>query len=206
MVDSKVKRVKIASEIVESTSESSSEAEGHELGQEFEFESSDSDDHGSSSGDMSDFTEIEDLEGLEDDCFIVEEPEIINAGINTSVELEETDELFSGSTVSSKDCSIALLSIMHKHCLTYSAVTDIIKLFSNSLPSPNSLSGLMQNYVDYDADTIVHRCCGYCTQLLPDDSSCPLEECKRACIPDSSFVEVCLEKQLKTFFSGNYSR
>lgn len=113
---------------------------------------------------------------------------------------EGQQKLYSGSQISSQDCSVALLSIMHKHSLTYAAVSDILKLFSNSLPSPNSFphtqDQLLKNVVTFYEDTVVHRCC---TGFLPSDSICSNAECQGANIPDSTFVEVCIEHvQLKT--------
>lgn len=119
----------------------------------------------------------------------------------------QREELFAGSEVSSHDCSITLLSIMNKHCLTYSAMEDIIKLFCTALPTPNTLPQsqhlLMKNFVSYDSDTKVHHSCGHCTQLLPLGSLCPRAECQRAGIADATFVEVFLDKQIQTLFSGN---
>ena len=121
-------------------------------------------------------------------------------------EIMERHILYPGSNLSSHDCSVAILSIMHKHSLTYSAVTDILKLFSQSLPSPNSLPQtqhlLLKSYVNYKVETIVHRCCGYCSRLLSDDTSCTIAECQQACIPESSFITICLDQQLKTLFMG----
>lgn len=115
----------------------------------------------------------------------------------------------SGSELSNKDCSVILLSIMNKHSLTYAAMDDILKLFSNSLPTsnffPKTLHLLMKDYVDYEKDTIIHRCCGYCSQLLPSgSSSCFRVECRKHNLPDATFVEVCLDQQIKTLFSGTY--
>jgi hypothetical protein len=123
------------------------------------------------------------------------------------IEMEELQNLFPGSKISSHDCAIALLSIAHKHSLTYSAVTDILKLLSVSLPSPSFLPashhGLFKSYVNYKEETVVHRCCGYCTNLLSQSSSCTVGECQDANIPDASFVEIRLDHQLRTLFSGN---
>lgn len=143
-------------------------------------------------GEMYDSSSCDSSGGVSDECDSVS---------------DKAPDLFQGSAVSSRDCSIALLSIMHKHSLTYSAVTDILNLLSLSLPSPNTLPtsqySLMKKYVNYQADTKVHRCCGNCTKLLVGDSSCSVADCRRANIPDSTFVEICLDKQIKTLFSGN---
>ena len=118
----------------------------------------------------------------------------------------EQEHVFSCASTSTHEWSVALLSIFYKHSLTYSCVTDILKLFAQDLPSPNSLPQsqhfLMKNFVNYDEDTVLHHCCGFCTQLLPPKSSCSQPECQLAGVDDSSFIEVHLDKQLQHLFSG----
>lgn len=120
-----------------------------------------------------------------------------------------TQMLFDGSSVTSHECSLALLSLMDKHRLTYSAVNDTLKMFSCVLPSPSYLQqserSLIKKFIDYDKLTTVHRCCGFCTNLLPSGSDCTRNECQVAPVRAATFVEVSLECQLKTLFSGAYS-
>lgn len=118
-------------------------------------------------------------------------------------------ELFSGSSVTKEELSVALLSLFHKHSMTYMCVTEVLKLFSQVLPStnllPRTLHMLMSKFVHYDSDTATHHCCGYCTQPLSPGSQCSRLECRSADIGESSFIEVYLDKQLLRLFSGMLS-
>lgn len=114
-------------------------------------------------------------------------------------------DLFSGALISSEEFCIALLSIFHKHDLTYSCITDLLKLFAYSLPSPNTLPptqyALMKKFVDFDTSTIIHYCCGFCTRpLLSSGLKCSRQECQSA--SESSFIEVRLDRQIQCLFSG----
>lgn len=115
--------------------------------------------------------------------------------------------LFSGANISCEEFSTILLSISHKHGMSYSSITDILKLLSHSLPSPNMLPQtnflLLNGAVDYKSSTTVHRCCGYCTKILVD-STCSRSECKLAKTSDCTFVQVSLKAQLQTLFSGSF--
>ena len=120
--------------------------------------------------------------------------------------LEEHELLFSGASTSTHAFSVALLSIFHKHSLTYACVTDILKLIGQALPSPNYLPQtqytIMRKFVDYNDDTLVHQCCGFCTRLLPLGSDCLQDECLASGVQKPSFIEVRLNKQLQHLFSG----
>ena len=114
--------------------------------------------------------------------------------------------LYPGSNVSKNDFNVAMLSISHKHSLTNSCLVDILNLFSEVLPMGTQTSSrhmLMRSFVDYNEEITVHRCCGYCSRLL-SDLSCDLPECQAAEVSDSSFIQICLVKQLQTLFSGLY--
>ena len=114
--------------------------------------------------------------------------------------------LFNQATVSTKEFCVAMLSMFYKHSLTYSSLTYILKLLVQVLPSPNSLPHstyiLINKFVDYNANVIVHHCCGFCTRLLSDGNPCSQVECQSNSLTNFSFVEVRLDKQLERIFSG----
>lgn len=103
--------------------------------------------------------------------------------------------------------SVALLSMVCKHNMTDSCTADMLKLFAQMLPEPNplppSLFLLLNKFVSYDQETVLHRCCGFCNTLLPMDTSCQATECLSAGVQESSFIEIRLDKQLQTLFSGS---
>lgn len=100
--------------------------------------------------------------------------------------------------------SIALLSIMDKHSLSYSSVNDLIKLFSFSQPNflSSSLHLLLKKFANFEDNTRLHHCCGFCTKLLKGNLSCIMPECQAQQLPVSSFIEVRLDRQLQVLFSG----
>lgn len=104
--------------------------------------------------------------------------------------------------------SVALLSMVCKHNMTDSCTADMLKLFAQMLPAPNplppSLFLLFNKFVLYDQETLLYRCCGFCSTLLSTDMSCQSTECLAACVQDSSFIEIRLDKQLQTLFSGTH--
>ena len=114
--------------------------------------------------------------------------------------------LCSQATMSQHEFLISFLSIFNQHCLTYSCAADFLKLFSQVLPVPNSVpqtpQTLLKKFVNYEASTIMHQCCGYCTMPLIDGKSCPQTECKSMSAANSAFVEVRLDKQIQKLFSG----
>lgn len=128
--------------------------------------------------------------------------------INTNSEVQS---LYSGSNITNQDFSVALLSLSHKHSLTNSCVVDILNLFLQVLPTslpnqlPKSYHVLMKEFVDYSRSVIVHRCCGYCSRLLSLNSICDMPECLMANVAESSFIQVAIDKQLQTLFSGKNS-
>lgn len=89
--------------------------------------------------------------------------------------------LFPGAQFSNHEFSVALLSIFQKHSLTYSAVEDLLKLFHCVLPTPSTLPTsqhmLFKEFISYDTNTILHRCCDSCCQLL-SSGKCSRRECQ----------------------------
>lgn len=115
--------------------------------------------------------------------------------------------LYNQATMSQYEFFISFMSIFNQHCLTYSCAADFLKLFGQVLPLPNFVPQtphtLIEKFVNYDASTITHRCCGYCTMPLLEKSTCSKAECKSVSAPDSTFVEVRLDKQIQKLFSGS---
>ena len=113
--------------------------------------------------------------------------------------------LFPGAQFSNHEFSVALLSIFQKHSLTYSAVEDLLKLFQCVLPTPSALPTsqhmLLKEFISYDTDTILYRCCGSCCQLL-SSGKCSHRECQASSIKEATFVEVMIDAQLKERFMG----
>ena len=107
----------------------------------------------------------------------------INEGLATN---SETQSLYSGSSITNKDFTVALFSLSHKHSLTNSCVVDILNLVSQTLPTnlPNHSSKsyhvLRKEFLDYSGSIAVHRCCGYCSRLIPSNSICEITECQMA--------------------------
>ena len=120
----------------------------------------------------------------------------------------EPQYLYQGSNVTKHEFSVALLSIAHKHSITNSCVQDVLNLVSQVLPMdkqnflPQSRHILIRNVISYTDSTSIHKCCGYCTRLLSTKSSCTSPECIKAGLPESSFIEVHIDKQLQRLFSG----
>ena len=113
--------------------------------------------------------------------------------------------LYPGAQLSSHEFSVALMSVYQKHNLTYSAIEDILKLFQCVLSSPNAVPTsqhtLLREFVTYNTETILHRCCGTCCQLLPD-GSCTRRECRASGAREATFVEVAIDAQIKERFMG----
>ena len=100
--------------------------------------------------------------------------------------------------------SVALLSIMDKHSLSYSCVTDLLKLFTVTVPNFSlcSIHTLFNKFTNFKESTRVHHCCGSCGKLLISDTKCTRSECLAKGLPDSSFIEVRLDHQLQVLFTG----
>ena len=119
--------------------------------------------------------------------------------------------LYTGSHVTSHECCVALLSMLLKHSLTNSSIKDMLNLLSQILPPdsnlPTSHHLLLKQYVNFQDQTTIHKCCGYCTRLLPgvDNPKCSNIDCQSPSTSLSSFIEISLDKQLTTLFSGYQS-
>ena len=82
--------------------------------------------------------------------------------------------LFPGSSVSANEFSAALLSIFLKHDMSYQCVSDVLKLFQYTIPSPNLLpqshNVLIGQLIKYDEQVKIHYCCSSCSQALSLDT------------------------------------
>ena len=180
MVDNDIKKIKILTDGVGEREDQESEGLEHvetesEEVQVSDFESEDSNDQDQLSDNVDSNDEYNDLTfnnghelfniesevGISNDEFgdgsdtlSVISNDNYSSGKESEV-FSEKQGLFSGSNV----YSIALLSIMNKHSLTYAAADDILKLFAFCLPSPNYIP--QSRHLLVKNDTILQRCCGY---------------------------------------------
>ena len=142
---------------------------------------------------------FDDSSSFEDEISSGNDDELSNNcdAVNSSVD-------YSASVSFDHQFSVALLSIMDKHSLSYSCVADLLKLFTVTVPnfSPCSVHTLLNKFTNFKESTKIHRCCGFCTKLLTSDVSCMRSDCVAKALPDSSFIEVRLDHQLKVLFSG----
>ena len=91
--------------------------------------------------------------------------------------------------------SVALLSIMDKHSLSYSCVANLLKLFKVTVPNFSlcSVHTLLNKFTNFKESTGIHHCCGFCAKLLRSDTKCTKSDCLAKGLPDSSFIEVRLD-------------
>ena len=54
-----------------------------------------------------------------------------------------------------------------------------------------------------DASTVIHRCCGNCSQLL-SSGNCGRSECLASNAREATFVEVKIDSQIREWFMGEY--
>ena len=173
----------------------------------------------SSDSSVSDYSSSVDFESLSDcnESSSVNAESLSDCNESSSVDSEslsdyDEDELschnskFDPSTAVSFDhqFSIALLSVMDKHSLSYSCVSDLLKLFTATVPNFSlcSIHMLFNKFTNFKESTKVHHCCGYCGKLLVSNTKCTGSECLAKGLPDSSFIEVRLDHQLKVLFTG----
>ena len=75
--------------------------------------------------------------------------------------------LFPESHISAVDFNIALMSVVQRHNLTYSSQTDILKLMSMVLPTPNAVPSssnmLRSKFTNLTSETVVQHFCGSCS-------------------------------------------
>ena len=119
--------------------------------------------------------------------------------------------LFENSRISSHHFRVMFMSIAQKHNLTISSQSDILRFLNLTMPAPNrvpsSFRTVETGFVNYKAETIIHRYCGKCLGLLTcPGSSCSKEACALSTMQqDAVFVELPLANQLKERFEGESS-
>ena len=116
------------------------------------------------------------------------------------------------SDVSEDHAFVALMSIANKHKLTYTSLTDIMKLISGLFPVPNvflhSNLNQLNKYVNISEVVIKHSCCVSCMDLLAPGAvtaTCERHECTitgNQGLKEASFYEISIEKQLNEHFKG----
>lgn len=98
------------------------------------------------------------------------------------LEVSPYTNLFKGSTMSVQQCTVAIMSMFHKHNLSYACINDILKLMEQALLEDNLLPctchSIINEFVKYKENTMIHNSCSFCTQLLSTDSKCSQRECQ----------------------------
>ena len=118
---------------------------------------------------------------------------------------ELSPPLFQNSNINSHDFKVLFMSSAQKHNLTISSQSDILRFLNLTMLPPNqvpsSFYAMASDFVHFKAETIRHRYCGRCLNLLAT-GPCPKEECALSMERDAVFVELPLENQLKERFQG----
>lgn len=116
--------------------------------------------------------------------------------------------LFHEPGIKNNDFNTAFMSLVQRHNLTYSSQSDILKLLSIVLPSPNNVLSsahvLTNKFVSYKEDTVIHHFCGNCTSPLQPGTSCERQQCIGAQGPHGIFVRIPLSLQLRERFEGTF--
>ena len=114
-------------------------------------------------------------------------------------------QLYLDSQIGVHEFHVAFMSLCQRHNLTYASQSDILKLMSMVIPTPNkvlsSAHSLKNKFVRYEAETIVRRFCGHCMEPL-QGSHCAKPECTRVMAPCATFVQLPLDLQLKGRLEG----
>ena len=114
--------------------------------------------------------------------------------------------LFPDSQVSSDEFSAAFMSLAQRHNLTYSSLTDILKLLLIVLPAPSnvpsSATTLMNKFANFKKETMIQHFCSCCTEPLMPGSMCTKSGCTGELEQHSVFVQIPLHMQLKDRFEG----
>ena len=114
--------------------------------------------------------------------------------------------LFPQSHISSVDFNIAFMSLVQRHNLTYSSQTDILRLVSMVLPTPNTAPSsstlLISKFTSFKREAIVQHYCGSCTYPINTGSSCTRPLCSRVQEPHAVFIRIPVTAQLTERFQG----
>ena len=147
--------------------------------------------------------------GSEDMGYSLSDSESVNSEQNINEEPLDTGiPLFPQSHISSVDFNIAFMSLVQRHNLTYSSQTDILRLVSMVLPTPNTVpssSGvLITKFANFNREAIVQHYCGSCTSIIDTGSSCTRPLCSRVQERHAVFIRIPLTAQLTERFQGTF--
>ena len=114
--------------------------------------------------------------------------------------------LYSGAPLTSSSSIVLLLSFVMKHKLTREAFNDLLSVIEAHCPRPNNCKTSVKTLLEFASqakeDIQKHYLCGYCKAYFGKGTgNCNI--CGRSISEaDGFFIEVPIEKQLQTFFTG----
>ena len=123
-------------------------------------------------------------------------------------ESEPNDILYSGAPLTSSTSIVLLLTFVTKHKLTREAFNDLLLVIEAHCPRPNnckmSVKKLLEFVSQAKGDLEKHFYCYYCKAYFGKGTgNCNI--CGQVISKDDGFfIEVPVEKQLKTFFTGKF--
>ena len=134
-----------------------------------------------------------------------------NASLNSSSDSEDhemtsDDGLYSGAPLTSSTSFVLLLTFVMKHKLTREAFNDLLLVIEAHCPRPNNCKTSAKKLLEFvsqaKGDLEKHYFCDYCKAYFGKGTgNCNI--CGQRISKDGGFfIEVPVEKQLKTFFTG----
>ena len=114
--------------------------------------------------------------------------------------------LYSGAPLTSSSSIVLLLSFVMKHKLTREAFNDLLSVIEAHCPRPNNCKTSVKTLLEFVShakeDIQKHYFCGYCKAYFGKGTgNCKI--CGRSISnADGFFIEVPIEKQPQTFFTG----
>lgn len=103
----------------------------------------------------------------------------------------DSDPLFLDSEIGTHEFHVAFMSLCQHHNLTYSSQSDILKLISMVIPTPNNVLSsahvLRSRCVKNEEETVVHHFCGHCMDPI-QGLKCTKAGCVTAMAPQATFV------------------
>lgn len=114
--------------------------------------------------------------------------------------------LYSGAPLTSSSSIVLLLSFVMKHKLTREAFNDLLSVIEAHCPRPNNCKTSVKTLLEFVSqakeDIQKHYFCDYCKAYFGKGTG-NCEICGRSISKaDGFFIEVPIEKQLQTFFTG----
>ena len=116
-----------------------------------------------------------------------------------------TEPLFPNSVFTEYQFNVSMASVAQRHNMSYSCMTDVLRLISLYLPSPNSApqsaKTLLSQFVDTKRLPVSQML--WCLYAIAKSmETCDQDTCKTEDVPNSKFVEVPLDRQLQQRFKG----